>query len=264
MELVSLLFRFLLFFCVAFESAEVSLHYRYSRAHRALELSAIAMFAALAAGLAWKVALTVEGTAAWIILTTSIGAGYVLADLVSGIVHWLADRYGTTETPLFGANFIRPFREHHIDPKAITEHDFVETNGSNCIVSVPCMAFTFFVLPVEESLFGTFLHGGTLAFCLSIFATNQFHKWAHMDSPPLLVPLLRRCSLILTPEHHDTHHTSPYDRHYCITVGWWNPVLERLKLFERIETVLAFVTGARPAEEPHRTLQFEHDLKELI
>lgn len=215
----------------------------------------------MVAGLAWKLAATLDGPAAWTIFGVSIVTGYVFADLVSGIVHWLADRYGTETTPFLGANFIRPFREHHVDPKAITEHDFVETNGSNCIVSTPFMAVAFFSLPMESSLITTFLLSQTLAFCLTILATNQFHKWAHMDSPPLMARCLRRLSLSLSSEHHDIHHSAPFDRNYCITAGWWNPLLERLKVFARVEAAIALLTGLRPVEVP---TTFESDLKELI
>jgi ubiquitin-conjugating enzyme E2 variant len=239
----------------------VSLRYHYSRLHRITELSAIGTFGVLAVGLAWKLAATLDGPAAWIIFGASIVTGYVLADLVSGIVHWLADRYGTESTPFLGANFIRPFREHHVDPKAITEHDFIETNGSNCIVSAPFMAVAFFSLPMESSLITTFLLSETLAFCLTILATNQFHKWAHMDSPPFAARFLSKLSLALSSEHHNIHHSAPFDRNYCITAGWWNPLLERLKIFARVEAGIALLTGLRPVEVP---TAFERDLKELI
>jgi TMEM189-like protein len=194
------------------------------------------------------VGAALDGVSHYIVVGVSILTGYALADLISGIVHWLADRYGTETTPLLGANFIRPFREHHVDPKAIARHDFIETNGSNCIVSAPCMGLAFFLLPIESSLITTFVGGGTLAFCLAIFATNQFHKWAHMDTPPRFVRSLRKFSLVLTPEHHDIHHSAPFARNYCITSGWWNPFLERVKLFERAEHGLAFLTGRRPPQ----------------
>jgi sterol desaturase/sphingolipid hydroxylase (fatty acid hydroxylase superfamily) len=52
-------------------------------------------------------------------------------------------------------------------------------------------------------------------------------------------------SLILSKEHHDVHHASPYDTYYCITVGVWNPLLDRIRFFARTERLLRrIVPGA--------------------
>jgi hypothetical protein len=66
---------------------------------------------------------------------------YLAADFLSGLVHFLADNFGSYDTPIIGPNFIEPFREHH-----------------------------------------------------------------------------------------DIHHESPYDTYYCITTGFWNPLLDRTLL----------------------------------
>jgi len=188
----------------------------------------------------------VQGGAAlgwgWVVLTAAIG--YVASDLTSGLVHWGFDTWGARDTPVLGANFIVPFRLHHDDPKDITRHGFVATNGHNCFVSlfvmVPAMLLpgAWTVTPAVQAFI--------LFLCLGVFATNQFHKWAHEDEPSAFVKTLQRLHLVLGVEHHEVHHTFPYHRHYCITTGWLNGLLDGIRFFRGLEWLITRVTGAQP------------------
>jgi len=179
---------------------------------------------------------TSTGLAGWL-LPLALLLGYLTADFVSGFVHFLADNIGSTRTPFFGPVFIRPFREHHVDPLAITRHDFLEVNGANCLVSLPVLIGTWYFVPIHgtASLFFSAYVG---LFLFGIFLTNQFHSWAHNPSPPAWIRGLQRTGLILGPEHHARHHTPPFNTYYCITSGWLNPILARTRLFERLKEPL--------------------------
>ena len=160
--------------------------------------------------------------------------GYALADLLAGIVHWIADRFFEPDTPLLGPMLIAPFREHHEDPLSITRHDFFEVSGNNALVTLP-LVLAIPSLPVQH---GTLAHGVAsfgLSLTLALFLTNHFHAWAHAPSPPRAIRLLQRSRLVLRPESHSRHHRGPHDRAYCVTSGWLNPLLDRSRVFERLE-----------------------------
>jgi plasmanylethanolamine desaturase len=216
----------------------------YSPAARRFELGSIAAYACVMAWLAARVAPNALAKP-WLVLTAFL-LGYVAADLISGIVHWAADTWGTPDWPVIGKALIRPFREHHVDQKAITRHDFVETNGNNCAISVPA-GVAAALLPQGPALgLNLFVSTFTGSLILWVLFTNQFHKWAHQDSPTRAVAFLQRLNLVLPPEHHAVHHHAPFATYYCITVGWLNEPLQRLRVFAALERIIGAATGLVP------------------
>lgn len=194
----------------------------------------------------------------WLLPVLAVVA-YLAADLLSGVVHFLADNFGSAETPVIGPNFVGAFREHHVDPKGITSHNFIDTNGNNSLASLPFMGLVWLAVPVETTVAGYLFGAFFLMLCSATFLTNQFHKWAHMDEPPSPVLWLQRRGLILSSEHHDIHHASPYDTYYCITVGVWNPLLDRTRFFERTERLLRRIV---PGTNPHLRVEREGSLND--
>jgi ubiquitin-conjugating enzyme E2 variant len=226
--------------------------YDYSPAHRALEIVSILTLAVCVGLLFYEVWLgskAFPATSLWLV-PSSVLAAYLVADFVSGFVHFLGDTFGDEKTPVLGESFIQPFRIHHVDPRRITRHDFIETNGNNCIVCIPTVLFVYFALPARTELWALWLVSFTAWFMIGIFMTNQFHKWAHLEEPPAWIAVLQDCRLILSPDHHDVHHTPPFDKYYCITTGWLNPVLNSVGFFPRTEALLRWIFRApKPAAE---------------
>jgi ubiquitin-conjugating enzyme E2 variant len=182
----------------------------------------------------------------FLVLAGSALVGFVAADLVSGVVHWLFDTWFSRTTPVLGPTFVTPFRVHHDDPLDITRHGFVATNGHNCLVSVPVLALALLLPTGPEAPLASAVLTFVLMLCLGVFGTNQFHKWAHQERVSPVIGWLQARGLILGRAHHDVHHSAPYERHYCITTGWLNRPLEALGFFRGLERLITAVTGQQP------------------
>jgi len=200
---------------------------RHTKSQRLLERGAIFAFALLTAWSVWRLAVAAEWSF-FPVLLVAAPIGWLASDLLSGLLHWAFDSWGSVNTPLVGNAFIRPFREHHVDPQAMTRHDFVETHGASCLAALPLLAATSLV-PLE-SVAAFFAQALLLSLALGALATNQCHKWAHMDhgSTPAAVRWAQRCRLVLPRWQHELHHTPPFDSHFCVSSGWFNAPLNAL------------------------------------
>jgi ubiquitin-conjugating enzyme E2 variant len=45
------------------------------------------------------------------------------------------------------------------------------------------------------------------------------------------------------------HHTAPFNRYYCITVGWMNWPLQAIRFFPAMEWLVSSLTGALPRQD---------------
>lgn len=216
-------------------------------APRSRRLAGVAVFgvflvelAAVAGNLAAAVAR--GGQIVW--LPIGFVLGILLTDFISGLVHWLCDRFGSERTPLLGRFLIAPFREHHRSPGAMTHHSLLRVNHNNAIgISAVLAICLLWPASGPPSVLGqSFL----LAFALAVYGTNTVHMWAHHPDPPTVARWLQRAGLALRPAHHERHHQNGVG-HYCITTGWLNPALEAVGAFPRIER---WLRGGPPETDP--------------
>ena len=179
---------------------------------RAVEISAVGLFFVLLAFSLRKAEFEYTPIAAL--------CGWILADLFSGLARWALDTFGSVRTPIVGPAIIRPFREHHADPAAMTRHDFIELNGASCLGCLPLLSLSLFL--------EGFPHALVLCTCIGILFTNQCHKWAHAEKNGFLIEGIQETGLVLRPGEHAKHHTPPYNSHFCTASGWLNRPLNRL------------------------------------
>jgi plasmanylethanolamine desaturase len=191
---------------------------------RKIEYASIALFGLLSA---WGLARLASESGVYLplVLLAAAPCGWLAADFGSGLLHFAFDSWGSVTTPVVGPALIRPFREHHADPEAMTRHDFVETHGASCLAALPLL---FVVCFASLEFVPLFANAVIFFAALGGLATNQCHKWAHMEAAatPRLVRWAQRWRLALPREHHRRHHTPPFNTHYCISSGWFNPVFD--------------------------------------
>lgn len=179
------------------------------------------------------------GTPVWAV-PAALLLGYLCADLLSGTVHWFCDTFFSETTPILGPVVIQPFREHHDYPQRITRYGFLEQDTTNFFLLLPPLVLTLRLgAPRPGAVGELFWCAGLAGLALGSFGTNLFHKWAHMHRPPAIARRLQRAGLILSPRRHGVHHKS-YDRGFCVTSGWLNPLLDAIGFFPRVERLVRF------------------------
>lgn len=165
-------------------------------------------------------------------IIVQLAFGWLLADFLSGLFHWIEDRFGPGREhwPVLGRLIFRPNLAHHDDPTLFLEAGFIGRNWTTWAVVAPLAAVLFWLFGSQVWIW-TAAVGGAFA--------NEVHAWAHRKTwAPKWAHKLQGWGVIQSPKHHAVHHVPPYARNYCIISDWLNPVLDGLRFWSLIESAM--------------------------
>ncbi len=159
----------------------------------------------------------------------------LLADLVSGVVHWWEDAYARVgEGPV--GRVARDNLRHHAKPREFLAKGYWASSWDLWLLGAMVVAAAFALDALSWHV---------VLFVVLVANANQVHKWAHMrsDELPRIVQWAQRAQLLQTTRHHSKHHQGARNTHYCVLTNVLNPVLEELQLWSRAERVIEKLTG---------------------
>jgi ubiquitin-conjugating enzyme E2 variant len=176
-------------------------------------------------------------TLAHLLLTAAQVVGIVgLADFVAGLVHWAEDAYFTEATPVIGSRIIVPNIVHHHVPRYFTRLSWWRSSADLVLAGLVLFAIAWPLGLVSWQL---------LLFIAVSINANEIHKMAHRTRAEngWLISQLQDWRVLQTPRHHGLHHADPKNTYYCPITNYVNPLLEKVRFWDRLEALIARLTG---------------------
>ena len=165
--------------------------------------------------------------------------GYLLADFMMGVYHWIKDTYFNPFTPIIGTTLIWGSRLHHIRPRYVIEFGNWELFYSSAKWTLAWMGPLFYVIGITPFLVSLFL---------TISLNDIVHKYAHlMDyERPKWATFLQNIKIFQSHVEHHNHHIAPHEINYCPVTPYLNIILEKINFWKRLEGIINKYFGIKP------------------
>ena len=162
--------------------------------------------------------------------------GYLLADFIMGVYHWIKDTYFSPFTPIIGKTFIWGSRLHHIRPRYVLEFSDWDLFWSSAKWTLLWMGPLFYLYGITVFM---------ASFFLAMSINDIVHKYAHMFDyeRPTWASLLQNMHIFQSHDEHHMHHVTPHEINYCPITPYLNIILEKLNFWRKMENIIEHCTG---------------------
>lgn len=169
-------------------------------------------------------------------MATTVLLCILIADLITGLVHWWEDSYGLPSWPVLGKIVVEPNIDHHLRPGVIGSMTTLISRNYQTVV--PALAVAWLLWRIA----GVSAWPIALTFLLAAFG-NEVHAWNHRGRNGPIVRLLQDAAIIQTPQQHARHHRPPFDAYYCTLTNFTNALLESVNFWRGLEWCVWRVSG---------------------
>ena len=144
-----------------------------------------------------------------ITIVTQGVATVLLADFVTGAVHWAEEAYARRDTPLIGRFVAEANIEHHHRPRAFLARSWLASSWDLLLLGILLLAVAWWCDQLSWHIW---------LFAILAANANQIHKWTHQNAQENgpVVTWLQKMKLLQTQRHHARHHHGEKNSHYCV------------------------------------------------
>lgn len=173
----------------------------------------------------------------WIII--QIFLLWILADFITGLVHWWQDAYGNPNWPILGKYVVIPNLNHHKTPRSMLKDGYWDRVKTSVVTAIFLVTVFWFCG----------WHSWRMVLCL-VFTTqgNHIHAMSHRTNKEngLFVMFLQKIGIFQGRKMHGWHHRAPYDTNFFILTNYLNPMFNKIKFFERLELLILKLFRIKP------------------
>lgn len=169
-------------------------------------------------------------------IAINVALAWLLADFLSGLVHWWEDRHlheGTLLRSVYEDN-----SRHHDDPMSITRISWWGNIGATCMIATP-ISLSLFIAGAHSIIY--------LSVAFAGFG-NLVHRFSHerRSRLPRVVKLLQWAGIFCSARQHNEHHRrngllvrkDDATWRFCAMTNYLNPILDGVGFWKFLDRLV--------------------------